>query len=238
MNHYDNPEFFAAYAQMSRSQQGLDGAGEWHLLQPLFPDMTGKDVLDLGCGTGRMTLELASRGYDMTGVDSSVEMLNIARDVSDRKKYGKNILWLCQNMCDFELYGTVEVAVSCLDCINHLTTNKAVQKCFDLVHNYLSPDGLFIFDINGKNKFENFYSNNSYVFEEQGSFCTWQNYYNGKNHVCDFYITVFVENEYGLYERFDDVQKEKMYTLDTIKRLLSASGFEFIGAYKDFACRW
>ena len=49
MNHYDNPEFFAAYAQMSRSQQGLDGAGEWHQLQPLFPDMTGKDVLDLGC---------------------------------------------------------------------------------------------------------------------------------------------------------------------------------------------
>lgn len=191
-------------------------------------------ILDLGSGTGRMTLELARRGYDMTGVDSSVEMLNIARNSSDSAEYGNSVLWLCQDMREFELYGTVDVTVSCLDCINHLTDSKSVRKCFDLVHNYLIPGGLFIFDINGKHKFENFYSDNSYVIEEDGKFCVWQNYYNIKKHICDFYITVFEENKDGNYTRYDDIQKEKMYTLRSMKKFLADSGFEFVGAYRDF----
>ena len=76
MNHYDNPEFFAAYAQMSRSQQGLDGAGEWHQLQPLFPDMTGKDVLDLGCGYGWHCKYAADQGArNVLGIDQSEMMI-------------------------------------------------------------------------------------------------------------------------------------------------------------------
>ena len=76
MNHYDNPEFFAAYAQMSRSQQGLDGAGEWHQLQPMFPDMTGKDVLDLGCGYGWHCKYAADHGArSVLGIDLSEKMI-------------------------------------------------------------------------------------------------------------------------------------------------------------------
>jgi SAM-dependent methyltransferase len=116
-------------------------------------------VLDLACGTGRMTRELARRGYDMTGVDNSVEMLDIARNSS--AEY--DILWLCQDMSEFELYGTVDVTVSCLDSINHITDTKKLKKCFELVHNYLIPDGLFIFDLNTRYKFENVYADNTFV---------------------------------------------------------------------------
>jgi SAM-dependent methyltransferase len=191
-------------------------------------------VLDLGCGTGRMTLELARRGYDMTGVDCSFEMLDIAKREAEKAGFGENILWLCQDMCDFELYGTVDVIVSCLDCINHLTDTKSLKQCFNLVHNYLIPNGLFIFDINGKNKFENTYSDNSYVMEEDGSVCIWQNYYNSKTKICDFYITLFKEIGDGRYERYDDMQCERMYTVRCIKESLKKCGFEFIGAYKNF----
>ena len=191
-------------------------------------------VLDLGCGTGSMTLELAGRGYDMTGVDYSAEMLDIARQRAIDAGLSDKMLWLMQDMREFELYGTVDVAVCCLDGINHLIGSGDLDKTLDLVHNYLIPNGLFIFDINGKHKFENLYSNNSYVMEEEGSFCVWQNYYDGKKHTCDFYITVFEECEDGRYERYDDVQKEKMYTLKAMKKLLSDAGFEFIGAYRDF----
>ena len=191
-------------------------------------------VLDLGSGTGRMTIELAKRGYDMTGVDSSTEMLDIARENAERMGVGDKMLWLCQDMSEFELYGTVDVTVSCLDCINHLTDTKTLSKCFSLVHNYLIPDGLFIFDINGRGKFESEYSDNSYVMEEEGSVCIWQNYYNEKNGMCDFYITVFEEEGDGRYKRYDDVQREKMYTLRSIKNQLLKSGFEFIGAYRNF----
>lgn len=191
-------------------------------------------VLDIGAGTGKMTIELAKRGYDMTAIDSSVEMLDIAKKSAERENVDRNILWLCQDMCEFELYGTVDVAVSCLDCVNHLTDSSSVLKCFGLVHNYLSPQGLFIFDINGKHKFENVYADNSYVIEEDGKVCIWQNYYNPKTSKCDFYITVFEEESDGRYTRCDAIQTERMYTVRAIKRKLEKTGFEFIGAYSDF----
>ena len=188
--------------------------------------------LDLGCGTGKMTLELARRGYDMTGVDYSDDMLDVARASAEEK--GHDVLWLSQDMREFELYGTVDVTVSCLDCINHLTRPADVEKTFSLVHNYLIPDGLFIFDINGKYKFENIYSDRSYVMEEDGGVCVWQNYYNRKTKICDFYITLFEEQNDGKYCRHDELQKERMYTLNDIKKMLSHTGMEFVGAYSDF----
>lgn len=191
-------------------------------------------LLDLGCGTGRMTLELAERGYDMTGVDYSPEMLDIARKAEAARKPAKPVLWLCQDMCDFELYGTVDVAVCCLDGINHITSEKSLGRCFDLVHNYLVPDGLFIFDINGKHKFESIYGNETYVMEEDDSFCIWQNDYDPKRRICDFYITLFKECEGGRYARFDEMQSERMYTLRRMKKMLLSSNFELLGAYSDF----
>ncbi len=190
-------------------------------------------VLDLATGTGRMALELASRGYDMTGVDSSVEMLGIAREEAERRGLS-GILWLCQDMTDFELYGTVDLVTCCLDSINHLTSPEDLRRCFSLVHNYLSPNGLFLFDINGKKKFETVYSDRSYVMEEDGAVCVWQNSYSEESELCDFMITVFEEQEDGSYLRYDEVESERMYRLDTVKGELLSAGFEFIGAYSDF----
>ena len=197
-------------------------------------DMKTELVLDLGCGTGRMTLELARRGYDMTGVDLSPEMLDLARFAADEAGLSDKMLWLLQDITDFELYGTVELAVCCLDTLNHLTSLSDLKKCLSLVHNYLVPDGLFVFDINGKGKFEQVYADNSYVMEEDGSVCIWQNSYNFKTRLCDFYITLFREDEDGRYSRYDELQTERMYTLRSIKKSLSQCGFELVGAYSDF----
>lgn len=204
------------------------------IIKKEYRDGSPELVLDLGCGTGRMTLELAKRGYDMTGVDYSVEMLDIARENAEKQGLSEKMLWLCQDMREFELYGTVDVTVSCLDTVNHLTTPSEVSQCFSLVHNYLIPNGLFIFDVNGKYKFENIYANESYVMEDEKSFCIWQNFYNEKSRTCDFYITLFEENDDGTYDRYDEEQRERMYTLRSLKKLLSDSGFDFIGAYSDF----
>ena len=189
-------------------------------------------VLDLGCGTGKMTLELASRGYDMTGIDYSPEMLDIARD--EAEKHGHDILWLCQDMRNFELYGTVDAAVCCLDCINHLESEEDLDKCFDLVHNYLIPEGIFIFDINGRFKFENIYADNTYAMEEDGGMCVWENYYDSDSKICDFYITLFKECKDGRYERYDETQSERMYTLDEIRIALEKNNLELINAFGDF----
>lgn len=189
-------------------------------------------VLDLASGTGRMTIELSKRGYDMTGVDISPEMLQISREKAE-KAGQKNILWLCQDIREFELYGTVDAAVCCLDSVNHITKPGELGQFFSLVHNYLIPDGLFIFDVNARGKFERVYGNNSYVMELSDDVCIWQNFYNERTKICDFLITLF-KYENGVYERYEELGRERMYTIRSLKTAFSAAGFDFIGAYSDF----
>lgn len=191
-------------------------------------------VLDLGCGTGKMTLTLAKRGYDMTGVDYSSEMLDVARREETVANAPHPVLWLCQDMREFELYGTVDACVCCLDTINHITRTKDLKTIFSLVHNYLFPDGLFIFDINGKGKFERVYANEVYTYEGEDSFLIWENDYRAHSGLCDFYITLFKKEEDGRYVRFDEMQTERAYSLKTIRKYLAETGFEYIGAYSDF----
>ena len=184
-------------------------------------------VLDLGCGTGSMTKALAHRGYDMTGVDYSPEMLDIARQRAEKEGLD-NILWLCQDMTEFELYGTVEAVVSSLDCINHITEKASLSQCFSLVHNYLSPGGLFLFDVNSPYKFETVYGDRAYLLEDENAFCAWQNCYRKRSGLCDFYITLFEKQSDGSYLRREEFQREKMYTEKTLRKLLSATGFEVL----------
>lgn len=193
-----------------------------------------ESVLDLGCGTGNMTLELSRRGYDMIGVDNAPDMLAVARERAEREKMSGRILFLCQDMCEFELYGTVDAVVSTLDCINHVTDRKELSRLFHWVHNYLNPNGLFLFDLNTPYKFENVYGDRAYLLEEGGVFCAWQNLYRKKSGLCDFYISLFTEEEDGRYRREDICRRERVYTLSTIKRLLRENGLELLFVAGDF----
>ena len=103
-------------------------------------------VLELGCGTGNMTERLARAGYDMIGVDSSEEMLELA--VEKRERSGLDILYLQQDMRSFELYGTVRAVVSVCDSMNYITEEQDLLQVFCLVNNYLDPGGIFLFDLN------------------------------------------------------------------------------------------
>ncbi len=200
-------------------------------------DIYGKNrpsiVLDLACGTGRMTCEMANRGYDMIGVDGSVDMLSEAYS-----KETRGILYLCQDMRELELYGTVGATICCLDSLNYLINDGELERVFSLVHNYSDPDALFLFDVNSVYKFENIYADNSYILEgenEDGGaiFCGWQNFYDKNSRTCNFYLSVFEEGENGEYYRADEEQKERCYTVDEIKNALKDSGFELIDIFGD-----
>ena len=194
-----------------------------------------ESVLDLACGTGRMTEELCRRGYDMIGVDLSSEMLSVARASAEKKGMADRILYLCQDMCEFELYGTVEAVVCCLDAVNHVTDRASLSRCFHWVHNYLVPNGLFLFDVNSPYKFREVYGDRAYVLEDDGVLCAWQNQFSERSKTCDFYISLFSENEDGLYERTDTVRRERLYTIPALSRLLKENGLELLYICPDFS---
>ncbi|MBQ7011123.1 MAG: class I SAM-dependent methyltransferase [Clostridia bacterium] len=189
-------------------------------------------VLDLCCGTGSMLLALAERGLDLQGVDISPNMLNEARDRLCAAGH-TDVLLLCQDMREFELYGTVDAITCCLDSLNHLSSAKELEQVFRLAANYLEYGGILYFDLNSKYKYENIYGNNAYILEEEGMYCGWENYYDPKRGIAEFRLSVFEECEDGSYVRSDAIQREKYFSERTVKRALKAAGLEFCGVFGD-----
>lgn len=202
-------------------------------------------LLDLACGTGSMTLELAARGYDMIGVDGSADMLAAA---FERAGGRPDILFLQQDMRSFELYGTVGAVTCCLDSLNYLLSPADLAKCFATVHNYLDPDGLFLFDMNTPYKFREIYGSRAYVLEDElvwdegteteeraAVYCGWQNLYDPETAICDFDLSLFEELPNGSYRRSDEHQQERCYTMEEITEALQASRLELLGVWSDYA---
>ncbi len=188
--------------------------------------------LDLGCGTGNMTILLSEMGFDMIGVDSSIEMLNVAREKA--AEGDKSILFLNQDMSEFELYGTVGSVVSTLDCVNYVTDKNALRRVFELVNNYLDPEGIFIFDINSEYKLEHILGENTYVSDEEDIFYSWQNSYDRENKICTFDLTFFERDE-DIYYRYDETHFERAYSIEEITTLLQEAGMEVVGVFDNLS---
>jgi ubiquinone/menaquinone biosynthesis C-methylase UbiE len=192
-------------------------------------------ILELGCGTGSMTELLASKGYDMIGVDSSDEMLNVA--CNKKEKSGHDILYLNQDMREFELYGTVRAVVSVCDSLNYLLLDEDIVECFKLVNNYLDPNGIFFFDFNTKYKYETVIGDS--VIAENREECSfiWENFYDSEECINEYDLTVFVRNEEAsvggneLFNRFNEVHLQRGYTLGEMKGFIAKAGLEFVEAY-------
>ena len=202
-------------------------------------------VLDLACGTGKMTLELARRGYDMIGADGSEDMLSEAMLTSDLDEdLEKRPLFILQDMRAFELYGTVGAVTCCLDSLNYLTGDGDLDACFACVHNYLDPGGLFLFDMNTPYRFREVYGDRAYILEdelvdEDGGkseiYCGWQNAYDPGTKLCQFYLSLFEQKADGSFTRADEVQTERCYELAEIEGALQRADFELLGVWADFA---
>jgi ubiquinone/menaquinone biosynthesis C-methylase UbiE len=186
-------------------------------------------VLELGCGTGNLAMRLADAGYDMIGVDASPEMLEIAMD----KKVGGgyDILYLLQDMREFELYGTVRAAVSVCDSINYITEPEELVQVFGLVNNYLDPSGIFVFDFNTDYKYRELLGNQTIAEDREESSFIWDNYYEEETGMNEYELTLFIREEDGRYGKYQETHVQKGYTLEEMKEFIQKSGMEFVAAY-------
>ena len=192
-----------------------------------YSDNLPRTVLELGCGTGSMTLELARRGYDVIAIDLSEEMLAVA-DSRAREERLTNIRFIQSDMCSFELGGSVDAVVCCLDGINHLTRRDDLLSCFSTVSHYLAQGGVFVFDLNTPHKFKTTYADRDYIFEDDGIMCCWRNRLSKKGDRVYFYLTVYREDERGLWHREDGIESERAYGRRAIENALRDCGVELL----------
>lgn len=185
-------------------------------------------VLDLGCGTGTITELLYEKGYDMIGVDSSEEMLQIAMD----KKFEtqSDILYLCQDMRELDLYSTVGTVVSVCDSLNYLLMDEDVIETFRLVNNYLFPGGIFIFDFNTIYKYEEVIGDTTIAENREDCSFIWENFYSCEDHINEYDVTVFERQEDDLYRKFTETHYQRGYSLNEMKAFLEKAGLTFVTA--------
>lgn len=189
-------------------------------------------LLDLGCGTGTLTRLLADRGYDMIGVDLSDEMLEIAMEQESEEPRG--ILYLLQDMREFELYGTVGAIVSICDSMNYLMEYEDLVQVLRLVNNYLDPGGVFIFDLNTIYKYRDTMGETTIAENrEEGSFI-WENYYDEEEMINEYDLTLFIREDDGRYQKYEETHFQRAYDLDEVKQAITEAGMEFVVMYDAF----
>ncbi len=184
-------------------------------------------VLDLGCGTGTLTELLSQKGYDMIGVDNSQEMLNIA--LRKREETGSEILYLCQDMRELDLYSTIGTVISVCDSVNYLLDNEDVKDTFGLVNNYLYPGGLFIFDFNTLYKYETVIGDTTIAENREDCSFIWENYFHEEEAVNEYDLTIFArEKESPLFRRFTETHFQRGYTLAEMTGFVKKAGMEVV----------
>lgn len=189
----------------------------------------GGIVLDLACGTGSLTVELAKAGYDMIGVDNSPMMLSAAQE----KMYDNELsmLFLCQSMTELDLFGTIDAAVCTLDSLNHLETPEDIREAIAKVGLFMNHGGIFIFDVNTIYKHREILGNNTFVYDCDDVYCVWQ------NQLCDddsveINLDIF-ECEDGVYYRENENFKEIACPIEDYRKWLSQAEFEIIDIYDE-----
>ncbi len=185
-------------------------------------------VLELGCGTGKLTRLLAGRGYDMIGVDLSGEMLELAMAQNEDGR----ILYLQQDMREFELYGTVRAIVSICDSMNYLTEYEELVQVLRLANNYLDPGGVFIFDMNTPYKYREVLGEQTIAENrEEGSFI-WENYFDEEQEINEYDLTLFIREEDGRYRKYEETHFQRAYDNETVKRAVEEAGMELAAIYE------
>lgn len=189
-------------------------------------------ILDVACGTGSLSEQFLKKGFEVVANDISCDMLNIAR--AKLSAYGDRVLLLCQDMCELDLFGTVDAAVCSLDSINHLIYEEDVRDAFSSIGMFIRPGGLFVFDVNSVYKHKLVLSDKTFVYEdEEDTFLCWQNSECDEENVVEMYIDIFSKNESGTYSRQTDYITERAYSVEFLRSALENSGFKVLGVYGD-----
>ncbi len=192
--------------------------------------LKGKYALELGCGTGNMTLRLKSRGMELTAIDISEDMLNLAQQKALEKRVKIN--FVSQDMIDFEMNRKFDFIFSFCDGYNYITEEEDLLSSFNRVYSHLNVGGRFIFDISTEYKLRDAIGNSTFTMNEDRVCYIWDNYLEGD--ILEMYITFFVQ-EGKLYRRVDETHVQKAHKNQYLVQLLKGSGFSKVEIFNDYS---
>ena len=178
-------------------------------------------VADLACGTGGVTIPLAMRGYDMIGIDSSADMLDIAR----RKKGADGILFLNQSITSLDLFGTVGACVCMTDGFNYILSDASLKNALTRLRTcFLDPGAVLVFDVSSRSKLQNELGNNTFVYDTDDIFYVWENRYFEKKQLCDMTINFFRKKD-NSWHRICERQLQRARSAEQLCSILKCAGF-------------
>lgn len=204
----------------------------WHIERN--QKISGKVLLDLGCGTGNLLIPLAKKGFKVIGVDISTDMLTQAEQKI--RENDLSIPLLQQDIRNLTLDRSTDVVISTFDTLNYILELKELTKVFKNVNNILNYNGLFIFDLNSEFKFSSVLGENIFTYNTEQIVYIWENSYDRETKICYMDLTFFILDEIdGKYLRFSETHIQKAYTQGEITKILAKTGFELLGVYGELS---
>lgn len=199
----------------------------------------GKRLLDLGCGTGNISIPLAQMGYQVTALDDAAEMLEFAEKKG--KEAGVSVDWRQQDITDPALGKILgdgrqfDAVIATFDVMNHLTDPEDLQTVLHTVANLLTEDGVLIFDVQTPHKLRDYLGDNIFTWHSPDVEYIWENHFDEVSQICQMHITFFLRCENGLYRRETMYQEERLYELDLLTMWLNFSNLELLGIYRELS---
>ncbi|MER2173981.1 MAG: class I SAM-dependent methyltransferase [Carnobacterium sp.] len=190
-------------------------------------------VLELACGTGALAVALSKRGYTVTGLDLSDNMLSLANERAMAEKVDLPLIQA--DMMELSDIGQYEAVTCFSDSLCYMPNEEAVSKVFQQVYNVLTESGTFLFDVHSTYQTDKVFP--GYMFNDQSEEISflWKSYAGEEPHSVEHDLTFFVyDEELDLYERYDETHKERTYSIEQYKNMLSKAGFSSIEVSADF----
>ena len=190
------------------------------------------DILDIGCGTGNVTIPLAQMGYRLTGLDMSAEMLSVAEEKARAR--GLQVNWLQQDMREMVLGNlSFDMVISMTDSLNYLPRGEDLKQVCKQIRAQLRPGGWFIFDLNSAYKIKEVFGDNVYTMLDDDISYVWENDYNSDACTCNMELTFFVKEPDGRYVRFSEIHSETGFEIEEVSDILESAGLSLYAVYAE-----
>lgn len=194
---------------------------------------TTKSFLDVGCGTGTLSILLKEAGYDVTGVDLSDEMLMMANAKAQDKQL--SIPFFQQDMRELDGFSSMDAVGIFCDSLNYLETEEDVQETFARVHEILKDNGLFIFDVHSLYKMDEIFKDGTFTLNDDEISYIWNSYEGEYPHSVEHDLSFFVlDEETNKYDRFDEFHKQRTFSMEQYKQWLTNAKFNILEILGDF----